>query len=91
VRESSSGTASFDLWGFADFSALGLSFEMIPDLDLDDAGLDSFLTISNLRLESQALPVPAPNAFGMLLTCMIALVVFKRSRSGRDPLRINAR
>ena len=91
VTESSSGTASFDLSSLANLSALGLSFEMVPDLDLYDAGLDSFLTISNLRFELDSVPVPAPDAFGMLLTCMVALVVFKRSRSASDPARINAR
>jgi hypothetical protein len=91
VTESSSGTASFDLSSFANFSALGLSFEMTPDLDRYDAGLDSFLTIFNLRLESDSVPVPTPDAFGMLLTCLLALAVFKLSRSARDRLRINAR
>ena len=91
VRESSTGTASFDLSSFAWMEALGLTFEMTPDLDLYDAGLDSFLTISNLRLEQGAVTLHAPDAFGMLLTSMIALVVLKRSRSSRDPLRISAR
>jgi hypothetical protein len=91
VRESSSGTASFDLSSFAHMEALGLVFEMTPDLDLYDAGLDSFLTISNLRLEQESVVLPAPDAFGMLLSSMIALVVLQRPKSVRNALRINAR
>ena len=73
------------------FNTMGLVFEMTPDLDLYDAGLDSFLTISNLRLEQESVVLPAPDAFGMLLSSMIALVVLKRPKSVRNALRINVR
>jgi PEP-CTERM motif len=83
LMQSGFGTFSLDLSGFAGMEWLGMQFEMIPDLFLEDAGLDSTLTIANLRIESiPALPVPEPGSFGLLLAGTAALALRARRRRG---------
>jgi hypothetical protein len=87
LTQSHSDTARFELSSLAGRSAIGMQFEMTRDDFVEDGGLHSFLTISNLRVES--ISVPEPDTFGLMLTGIAVLAVLKRARPKVE--RVNAR
>jgi hypothetical protein len=72
TADSSSGTVAFDLSSLSGLT-LGLSFELAAF----DAASDSTVTVSNVRLESVA--VPEPGTFWLIGAGLIGWMVFRRA------------